>query len=335
KPKTKKAILSVFAVLLMCLLGVVYFLTVRGDPKYEIADLGECRIWEAWDLNDVGQLVMTERPPGGAWSTFLIEPDGSRSQLKLDSKYVYGEDINNRGEIAGYVRDKNSATSTDTVGFVWNPENGFTFISKMNIVLGINDLGDFVGGTFDDNHNLIPCLRKNGGEIIEYEDDLGVMNASLKDINNHGSLIGGGYVNGKGHVAKVWKATGEVSDIPPLSNHGVFANALNNHGQILCSSSDLGNLKNSFLGISDWVKSGFKATINLKDYRHSVNKRFFVWKDGESADIENSLPISSGWDIVWAQGINNDGEIIGTGFYRGDSHAFLLTPINKDTEGGG
>jgi hypothetical protein len=42
-------------------------------------------------------------------------------------------------------------------------------------------------------------------------------------------------------------------------------------------------------------------------------------------DLNKLIPAGSGWMLQEAYGINNAGQIVGTGMHNGQEHAFLLT----------
>jgi hypothetical protein len=64
----------------------------------------------------------------------------------------------------------------------------------------------------------------------------------------------------------------------------------------------------------------------------------FVYFPGEGfQDLNQVIPSGSGWYLVHAVGINDRGQIVGTGLLNGDWHGFLLTPTSsagadEDTE---
>ncbi len=43
-------------------------------------------------------------------------------------------------------------------------------------------------------------------------------------------------------------------------------------------------------------------------------------------DLNKQIPPGSGWVLIQAFGINNSGQIVGTGTIHGAEHGFLLTP---------
>ena len=56
------------------------------------------------------------------------------------------------------------------------------------------------------------------------------------------------------------------------------------------------------------------------------------WDNGTPTDL-NTLITVPGWSLQQAVGINNRGEIVGTGTFNGQRHGFLLTPVERSEEG--
>ena len=51
-----------------------------------------------------------------------------------------------------------------------------------------------------------------------------------------------------------------------------------------------------------------------------------IWVNGKATDLNTLLPANSGWDLLSANDINDDGQIVGIGRYKGTEEAYLLTP---------
>lgn len=49
-------------------------------------------------------------------------------------------------------------------------------------------------------------------------------------------------------------------------------------------------------------------------------------------NLNNLIPKDSGWQLVLPTAINNRGQITGQGTINGQSHAFLLTPVDAQPE---
>jgi uncharacterized membrane protein len=56
------------------------------------------------------------------------------------------------------------------------------------------------------------------------------------------------------------------------------------------------------------------------------NMRAMLWRDGKPVDLNETIPVGSGWTLHEALDINDRGQIVGWGSLGGESHAFLLTP---------
>lgn len=63
---------------------------------------------------------------------------------------------------------------------------------------------------------------------------------------------------------------------------------------------------------------GWSAPADLGMYRG------FLWSDGVMQDLNTLIPADSGWQISFASGVNDFGQIVGVGVRNGQSHAVLL-----------
>lgn len=64
---------------------------------------------------------------------------------------------------------------------------------------------------------------------------------------------------------------------------------------------------------------GWSAPADFATYRG------FIWSDGVMQDLNTLIPADSGWQITFVNGINDLGQIVGSGIHNGQPHAFLLT----------
>jgi probable HAF family extracellular repeat protein len=62
-------------------------------------------------------------------------------------------------------------------------------------------------------------------------------------------------------------------------------------------------------------------------------QRGVLWRDGAVYELSSVIdPVTgAGWTISMANGINNQGQIVGSGIHNGQNRAFLLTPITAPT----
>jgi probable HAF family extracellular repeat protein len=52
----------------------------------------------------------------------------------------------------------------------------------------------------------------------------------------------------------------------------------------------------------------------------------FVYRSGKMLDLNQLIPAGSGWELGSASGINDAGQISGSGLHNGQQRGFLLTP---------
>jgi uncharacterized protein (TIGR03437 family) len=53
----------------------------------------------------------------------------------------------------------------------------------------------------------------------------------------------------------------------------------------------------------------------------------FIYSGGKMYNLNSQLTNGTGWQLSFANQINNAGQIVGTGLINGNQHAFLLTPV--------
>jgi probable HAF family extracellular repeat protein len=92
---------------------------------------------------------------------------------------------------------------------------------------------------------------------------------------------------------------------------------------VLFTHSHLGGENSVAVGVNDMGQIvGYSDTPSGQDA--------FLYTDGQMVDLNNLIDPSSGWSIVEADGINDDGQIVATGYQDGLGGEFdtlLLTPV--------
>jgi probable HAF family extracellular repeat protein len=54
-----------------------------------------------------------------------------------------------------------------------------------------------------------------------------------------------------------------------------------------------------------------------------------LWHNGAMSLLQDLLPAGTGWDLRYADAINDNGQIVGYGIINGQTHAFIMTPIHR------
>ena len=140
-------------------------------------------------------------------------------------------------------------------------------------------------------------ITVNSANLLAFDADI---DWDIERVKGASGMMGGGLFNtalkGSGYVAV-------VSDGPPVmldvGSAPTFADA-----QAAITWSE---------GVSTSIRTDFKAIKNLTG-RGS----------GETIQMAFS---GSGWVLVESKGINNRGQIVGTGLHHGKQRGFLLTPV--------
>ncbi len=145
--------------------------------------------------------------------------------------------------------------------------------------------------------------------------------ASMTAVNDSGIAAGMAFnynfaslqdPNARGHA--VLYSNGAMTDLGTLSEDITSAAlGINNSGTVVGYSSELKPDVTLF-------------TVPLLEPA-SASSHAIVYINGTMYDLNRLLPSGSGWQLSSATGINNAGQIVGTGFIQQQQHAFLLTPV--------
>jgi ankyrin repeat protein len=123
-------------------------------------------------------------------------------------------------------------------------------------------------------------------------------------LNQKGDLAGS---TGKDSVARaaLWK-DGRIVPLPTPDGADIAgAVALNDAGDAVGESSRLRELDPDGMPVS----------------------RAVLWRDGKAIMLDDAIAAGTGWRLRSAEGINNRGEIVGTGLLNGVERCYLLRPV--------
>ncbi len=277
----------------------------RYSPNVGLIELGTFGGADnrAVGINNAGQVIGYSIDTNGVAHGFVF----SGSETDLGGTNVFPQHINNAGKIAGFSTDTNG---NDHAFFFASP-NTFSNLGLIanaaspasSAAYGMNDFGVVVGiGTGSNNFNRAFRSLPNGG--LEEIGTLGGDESWAYAINNSNQICGtASFVTGDAHAFLFNDGNG-MSDLGTLGGYTASAFALDNFGNVVGS-----------------------AEIVNRDL-HAV-----LWPNGSVAhDLNEFIPVNSGWTLTEARGVNDAGQIIGNGFFNGLPRAFLLTPnLGVDT----
>lgn len=268
-----------------------------------IQTLAGCNDWNqsAWTINNVGVVVGT---CGSARSsTTIVWQNGVPTTIPI----YYPWDINDDGWIAAgndcgppyraCVYDGVSATDFSLGGCAGSR--------------GINNSGTVVGiSQVPPNNNEHPFVSYNRGKAQDLG-TLGGANGEAWEINEAGDIVGRAQsADGTWHLV-MWPGGNNITD--------------------------LGVLNFSSNGAACGGNTGCGARMSINSSRRIVannNGHASLWvPPGTMYDLNDLVPADSGWVLQVANTINDRNFIIGYGTIYGQTHGFLLTPVDAATGG--
>lgn len=187
---------------------------------------------------------------------------------------------------------------------------------------GINASGQITGkskaagGEVDVTHAFL----YSQGKMTDLGTLPGYRNSGGAAINDQGQVIGfASDADAEGVTrcqAFLWQR-GTMRGLGTLPGYrDSYATALNSRGQIVGGASTL----TPFLSFLNARPSSGGPPPGASD-------RPILSENGRMTDLNALLPAHSGWVLEKARGINDRGQIVGTGKHDGKTRAFVLTPI--------
>jgi probable HAF family extracellular repeat protein len=317
------------------LLGAAFFFSgaSKGRVEYDVIDLldaGEptCAV----SINDKGQILIWENRHVDHVITYgehpmemkawVREPDGRLIAIPgLGGKWVHPREISGGGTVIG-----EAATSDGKAhGFIWDGSGQPRDLGELGFDLpyaeihSLNDRGE-MGGTYfkplsGSRFSEVPRIWDFEGEVRQtFEEGNRVV-----DLNNAGAAL---IDFGESWQGEVVSATGERVSVGELAHQGSRPLGMNDRGEVVGYSSITSTFQGTLDGVWGAIKSR-RASIQWEARPHA-----FLWREGKMTDLNARIDPESGWELLWAFGINNGGEIVGGGKKDGEVRAFLLKPVD-------
>jgi hypothetical protein len=309
-----------------------------APPVYSLLDLGPATGQMA-GINDQGQVVFIQ---GGNVQRFT-DGIGTAAVASGYGRPVLGG-INNHGQVsfadASHYGSAPILRYTDGTGLVRIGAESTDADSQVTLTRP-NDRGDIAYGGL----GIVTYASDLGSEQLVSPDahlDL----AFVQAINNRGSFLyryASSLIPDNGlSFQDAWTYPGEYLDTAPLT----WASALNNRGDIAGVVGDAPairwadgsvtqvNQQGGFAALNDWgVGVGAGHIGSGPDVSLSYMNPW-IYSGSGVQPLNNLIDPALGWTLWYASGINNAGQIAGTGFVNGQRHAFRLTPADTVPEPG-
>ncbi len=332
---------------------------------YSIRNLGT-HVWPA-GMNDAGQVVGAWRPEprAGSVRAFLLDQGMFRDLGPLDGLRSSVSAINASGWIIGQLDTSDASgwitgQSDTSDGFMhaFRYANGRitdlgTLYGHESAATDINNDGWIVGwSTAPRSPTDVPWEQSSPraflytGEGMRDLGTLGGRSSLARSINSHGQVVGiATAADGRFH-AFLYDNT-KMHDLSAFpGGEGLSAWAINDAGQVVGTMAgraclwsagtltDLGT-RSGTRSIAQGINGrgeiiGFQYVPESRAAFQKARQRLpgFLWRDGAMHDLDDVVPANAGWARLSPRAINNAGQIVGNGYYRGQQHGFLLTPGN-------
>jgi probable HAF family extracellular repeat protein len=319
--------------------------------EYTVTNLGSFagNVSEAFGLNDLGQVVGYSNTSTNSTfphpHAFLYSKGtltdlgtfGAGQFLSGDQSHAYG--INNAGQIVGdSVVSVNNGTFLPSHAFLY-AAGTMTDLGTLDSTLGaasqayaINGTGQIAGDSLTSNGLFHSFIYANG--------TMTNLGAGFPTRTTNGFAI-----NSNGVVAGTEVLTSPTGDpalfqngtIQDLGGTGGSAKGTNDLGQIVGQSAgdafldsggvmtDLGRLANGTGSIAYDINNG--GVIVGSGMHTSFADTAFIYRNGVITNLNSLIDPTSGWSLTEARAINDEGQIVGTGFFFGVERAYLLTPV--------
>jgi probable HAF family extracellular repeat protein len=275
------------------------------DPQYGGYDVANA-------INTLGQVVGYTYNPLGDTRAFLYS-GGATMPVSSGESEALG--INDNGQIVGWVSDIPFAP-----GHAFLLSNGTTTIigpdalgsySQANAVNARGQVVGFIAANYQSVSAQLHAFLFSDGVTI----DLGTLGtdrqSSASAINANGQVVG----TSDSHAFLY--SGGVMSDLGMIADYSSFAGDEHFYGAVGINAA--GQIVGSF-GYITGVESGFGPPPGFGGT--------WLYSDGIMHDLNSLIDPSGGWSINFVAGINDAGQIAGTGSGpTGYVHALLLSPV--------
>ncbi len=240
--------------------------------------------------------------------------------------------INSSGTVIGTTYTNNVASVTEWAG------GQATTLGITGYGTDINNSGQIVGG-FTAGSGQTNAFLLNGGTLT----NLGTLGGSFSTaiaINGAGQIVGNSLTSAGTFAAFSSNGKGMTNLCPSCA--GSYANAINSTGTVVGTFVN----GNDYMEAAEYSGGGAIALGTLggnQSYAYGIDTagaivgssylsnnstlHAFIYMNGVMTDLNSLLPLTSGWTISSAYGMNDSGDIVGLGTLNGSTYAVILDPV--------
>jgi probable HAF family extracellular repeat protein len=283
-------------------------------------------------INNKGWVIGSARGPGGAQACYLYA-DGTTT-LVPDTADAFCEGLNDLSDVVGH---------TFTQAHVWPHGGGARQpLPGMRHGLAINNLGQVAGSGYFGRADLHAAFFSDGVAT-----DLGTFggpSSMALAINDSGWVAGRADISTGGDRGFRWKPGGTLKQLKHIAGWDSSARDVNERGHVLASTLDkelrlIAYIDRGHGGEIDILPSieGLDMSARAMNNRDEVISNIRNWegisspaltRKGKTRWLLGLLNDSRfGWSLGTALGINDAGQIAGSGRLDGESRAYIASPV--------
>ena len=346
----------------VCLGTCLPFAVANAAPLYSVSDLGSLGGMYSMGLgvNNSGLVSGFSHLVGNGPEHAIVGQALSSPQdlASLGGSYSQAYSINNLGQVVG-----SSTLLGDTVyhAFQWDGGAAPPLVKlkdlKALVALGnsrafsINDRGQATGFSSTSVGTEHAVIWQNTGVITDLGTLDGTGNSYGTVINATGDVAGFSSLTGNKATHAVLWANGTKKDLGTLGGNHSAAYGINILGEVAGSATtaldaaqhaflwqpnqlpqmkDLGTLGGTFSEAHGISRNG--DVVGVSTTVNNAVQKAFLWQSGLGLqDLNTLIDPASGWTLMEAQAISDDGTYItGVGMVNGERHAFLLKSLITD-----
>lgn len=306
-------------------------------PVFQVQGIGPAgSASTATAISGTGAVVGNYQQPDGTYRAFLWQ-NGEVTSLAMPAGSVqtWANAIGGAGQAGGYVDSQQAAQ-----GVLWD-NFGNPIGTAGAYIMGMNGGGDAAGMAIGDDGTGYAFVSRNG-VITSLGQPAGGGWSSANAINNSGTAAGTS-MTGSGYFrAFTVDADGGIALLNALAGGSSYGTAINENGAVAGHS----RAGNGGLQATIWngaTATGLGTLGGVNSYAYAINAAgqvagysdlpggtgtaAFLYDNGVLYDLNGLLGPGSAWQLLAAYGMNNAGQIVGKGLYKGVEQAFLLTPM--------
>jgi probable HAF family extracellular repeat protein len=285
----------------------------------------------AFDINNSGEAVGWAQTSYGDTFAFCAFPDFTLQEISAaGASDMFAYSVNRSGAVAAtaYVNGQPH-------GMILT-ESSATDLGMGTYALAINDNSQVAGAANGHAQLYTKATHTDLGTLT------GGSWSAAYAINNQGFVAGTSDTASGQFRGFVWTSVSGMTGLGTFGGDNSYAMSINGSGDVAGFADLPSGYQHAFLYTGSslidlgTLGGGSSFAYSVNDTGTVVGYSWlsggpdphaFVDANSAMLDLNSLIPADSGWELLQAFGINDGGQIVGTGMFDGQAQAFRLDPI--------